>query len=48
MKLEVYQCLKCGGKFTNPPGPQLCPYCGHCYIKWLTYKEKKNINERAR
>jgi len=34
-----YQCLKCGHKFKDKPGPTVCPMCYNQYIKWVNYKE---------
>ena len=36
---ERFECLRCGKHFNHHSGfvKYGCPYCGHPYVKWLTF-----------
>lgn len=45
---ETYQCCSCDRQFKDKPGPTQCPYCGHFYVRWLTYDENFKNGEGER
>jgi rubrerythrin len=36
--LALYQCLRCGCRWTDKPQPVTCPTCGHVYVLWVNYE----------
>ena len=39
--LAKFQCLSCGHKWEDKPGPTQCSKCNYLYVKWLNYEEMR-------
>jgi rubrerythrin len=37
----VYRCLACRRQWLADPVPADCPGCGHPYVVWLNYADRK-------
>lgn len=37
----VYRCLNCQAEWVADPFPADCPDCGHVYVQWLNYEDRK-------
>lgn len=37
----VYRCLRCESEWVADPFPADCPECGHVYVQWLNFEDRK-------
>ena len=45
MQYNTFKCQKCEHQWKQKSGQGICHKCGHLYVKWVNYEERRAKGE---